>query len=340
MMEICSKITPAGGKGWGQLNNWSTGRPWGAAGKQWRLREDHACRAGRHKGGFHVWSEYSRQQAAAVKSGEVQHTPLQPCREEAAAAECVSSRACGMRAEGRVQRTNAYLACGRRPALQIRQPLQKHVHTRLRTWLVEGGQERDVAVADADGILDKQVGEAVSKAPAVAARAAQQRRDSVACRVGRQVGQAGGKPPVAARGALAQLEEGHAGCALSEAAAAAAGRSPGGTLALLRISIGAGQHRGCPSCSLAQRLCSGPPRHRNEVCIETKSAQELQNDTRTEDSLPRDLRQLHLALADLCHAARQLLAVWVVEEQAVALELIGQLQGAGEGVQGWQRLVG
>lgn len=63
-----------------------------------------------------MWSEYSRQQPAAVKSGEVQHTPLQPCREEAAAAECVSSRACGMRAQGGCSaRTRTWLVGGSQP---------------------------------------------------------------------------------------------------------------------------------------------------------------------------------------------------------------------------------
>ena len=34
------------------------------------------------------------------------------------------------------------------------------------TWCVEGGQECDVAVANANGVLDKQVGETVGKPPA------------------------------------------------------------------------------------------------------------------------------------------------------------------------------
>lgn len=52
----------------------------------------------------------------------------------------------------------------RRPAGQVA--------GRPRTRRVEGGQEGDVAVADADRVLDKQVGEAVGKAPAKRSKAA------------------------------------------------------------------------------------------------------------------------------------------------------------------------
>lgn len=85
----------------------------------------------------------------------------------------------------------------------------------------------------------------------------------------------------------------------------------------------------------AARLAHEAPHHQRRsgckapyTCATTTALRQLG------DSLPGDLCKLHLALTTLGHAARQLLAVWVVEQQAVALQLVRQLHGGERGTPG------
>lgn len=166
------------------------------------------------------------------------------------------------------------------------------------TRRVEGGEEGDVAVADADRVLDKEVGEPVGKAPAG------RRSDSgVTKRQQRRLGY--------------QRRQTSTALLLPQLAAA-----------LLRPQ----RHRqrwqdGMLACSMPPpALFTSPLDHTAAGHLVPHSlAGTTESPASAHHSLPVDLCQLHVALAALHDALCQLLAVGVVEQQAVALQLLWHL---------------